>query len=70
MVENVRVRNEQMVRDRLFVQEIMNDMARRGHTYSKSWDLLTDWSRELREKAHMHGRCKRMFCELVGKYLW
>jgi len=65
-----RLRDPELVSDRLFIQEIMNDMARRGSVGTKAWDLLRDWSRELRNKSHMRGRTKRMFYEVVGGYLW
>lgn len=70
MADMLAVRDEQVVSDRLFIQEIMNDMARRGSDGTKAWDMLRDWSRELRGKAQMRGRTKRMFFELVGKELW
>lgn len=61
-----------MEKDRLFVQEVINDLVKhhglgRGH---KAYDLLVAWSRELREKTHMRGRTRRLFYERVGKYLW
>lgn len=67
-----REQRRQQEKDRLFVQEIINDLVKhhrlgRGH---KAYDLLVDWSRELRDQTHMRGRTKRVFFERVGKYLW
>lgn len=61
---------EGLINDRLFIQEIMNDMARKGMKWSKAWYLLMDWSRELKAKTHMRGRTKRMFFQIVGKENW
>lgn len=60
----------ELIRDRLFIQEIMNDLSRTGGKYTKSWFMLKDWSRELRELTHMRGRTKRMFKAICGKELW
>lgn len=59
-------------RDRLFVQEVINDLVRRHglRPGDKAFDLLVDWSRELRDKTHMRGRTKRTFIAQVGKHLW
>ncbi len=58
--------------DRLFIQEIINDLVKRhglGHG-DKAYDLLVDWSRELRDQSGLRGRTKRRFFLMVGKYLW
>lgn len=58
---------EELITDRLFVQEIMNDLAKRGLKYTKAWSLLRDWSRELKQKSFMTGKTKKRFYEIVGK---
>ncbi len=55
------------ITDRLFLQEIINDLERNGYVrHGKAHDMLRDWSRELREKTHTQGRTKRLFRENIG----
>lgn len=61
----------QNVTDRLFIQEIINDLERNGYSQGgKAETMLKDWSRELRDKTHMKGKTKRVHKELVGSYIW
>ncbi|MBS1939908.1 MAG: hypothetical protein JST38_03415 [Bacteroidetes bacterium] len=56
--------------DRLFIQEIMNDLVRKGQDNGKAWDLLRDWSAELRERSGLKGRTRRTFHKEIGKQNW
>lgn len=61
----------QFENDRLFIQEIINDLERNGYQQGgKAQQMLRDWSGELRQKANMTGRTKKVFIEKVGSYLW
>lgn len=54
--------------DRLFIQEIINDLERNGYQErGKAWQMLRDWSSELKIKSHSTGRTKKLHAELVGK---
>jgi hypothetical protein len=58
--------------DRLFIQEIINDLEKNGYrpgdkNQSKAFQMLVDWSAELRENSHSNGKTKKLHTELVGK---
>lgn len=58
---------KQNVTDRLFIQEIINDLEKNGYVrHGKAHQLLKDWSRELRDKTNMRGRTKSVFRDKVG----
>jgi hypothetical protein len=63
---------EQLQKDRLFIQEVINDLVKRHglRQGDKAMDLLVDWSRELRDRSGMKGHTRRVFFQKVGKYLW
>lgn len=66
---------QSLVTDRLFIQEIINDIAKQRNSgfhpnLVKSHTMLRDWSAELREKTHMRGRTKKIFFQKVGKENW
>lgn len=64
-------RREQDVTDRLFIQEIINDLEKNGYVrHGKAHQLLKDWSRELRNKTNMRGRTKSVFRNKVGIELY
>lgn len=69
-----RQRKEKAQRDRLFIQEVINDLIRQNFLQpgdgSKAMELLRDWSRELRDESGLRGRTKRTFFQRVGKHLW
>jgi hypothetical protein len=60
--------------DKMFIQEIINDLHKRGLSIGnsiKSLQMLKDWSRELTEKAPiMRGRTKKLHAKHVGKELY
>lgn len=63
--------DEEIRNDRLFIQEIINDLERNGYQQGgKAQQLLRDWSKELRDKSHLNGKTKKVFKETVGAYLW
>jgi hypothetical protein len=58
--------------DKMFIQEILNDLHRQGINLNdggnKAVQLLKDWSRELTTKAPvMRGRTKWFHALIVGK---
>jgi len=56
------------VKDRLFIQEIINDLKRNGYVQGgKAETMLNDWSGELRRESHLTGRTKTVHAELCGK---
>jgi len=56
------------INDRLFIQEIINDLERNGYVSGgKAFTMLRDWSRELRNISGLTGKTKRVHAELVGK---
>ena len=63
---------EQLQKDRLFIQEVINDLVKRHglRQGDKAMDLLVDWSRELRNRSCLKGRTRRVLFKEVGKYLW
>jgi len=57
--------------DALFIQEIINDLERRGYQQGgKAQTMLHDWSRELQKKAGLSGKRKKVFLEEVGRENW
>ena len=63
--------NNQDIIDRLFIQEILNDLERNGYQGGgKAQQMLKDWSSELRDKSGLRGKTKRVFIKEVGKELW
>lgn len=57
-----------LVIDRLFIQEIINDLKKNGYSRGGKADtMLIDWSSELKNKSGLRGRTKRVHAELVGK---
>ena len=57
----------QKISDRLFVQEIINDLHKNGFVKGgKADQMLNDWSLELRNETQMKGKTKRTFKEVVG----
>lgn len=56
--------------DSLYIQEMLNEMARNNLQWTKSWQLLVDWSRELRDTAFLQGKRKKLFVDFVGKEMW
>ena len=61
---------EDAISDRLFIQEMLNDLARRGLKGLKTWQMLRDWSKELKEVTYTRGRTKKLFYEQIGKEMW
>jgi hypothetical protein len=60
--------DNKMKNDRLFIQEIINDLEKNGYVKGgKASTMLRDWSGELREKTHLRGRTKKVFRKVVGK---
>ena len=54
--------------DRLFIQEIINDLRKHGYVEGGKADtMLTDWSRELKEKSGLAGKTKKTHAKLVGR---
>ncbi len=67
----VRTYNKQSITDRLFIQEIINDLKKNGYNrYGKADQLLRDWSTELKEKSGLRGKTKRTFFKVIGKNLY
>lgn len=61
----------QKITDRLFIQEIINDLEKNGYSRNgKAYTMLRDWSRELRNETHLRGKTKKLFAELVGRELY
>jgi hypothetical protein len=64
----------QVVTDRMFIQEVINSIVRHNKGQypfgTKHGDMLRDLSRELRDKAKIAGKTKKMFYKLVGKQQW
>ncbi len=61
----------QMITDKLFLQEILNDLYRNGFVrQGKAEEMLKDWSRQLREETGLQGKTKKTFFQLVGKENW
>lgn len=60
-----------VVKDRLFIQEIINDLEKNGYGRGgKARQMLIDWSAELKRNSGLTGRTKRVHSELVGKELY
>lgn len=61
-------------RDKLFITEILNDLHRNGFVQGgKSDAMLTDWAKELREKARttlQASRLRETFNKEIGKENW
>ena len=58
-------------RDALFIQEIINDLEKRGYIRGgKAQTMLYDWSRELKTNSFLNGRRKKVFIEKIGKELY
>jgi hypothetical protein len=54
-------------RDRLYIQEIIDDLEKNGYSkHGKAKALLEDWSRELAKDSGLRGRTKRIFKLKVG----
>lgn len=61
-------KRDDIIKDRLFIQEIINDLERHGYVRGgKAQTMLYDWSRELRRNACLTGRTKRVHADIVGK---
>ncbi len=57
--------------DKLFLQEIINDLHRNGFgEYGKANQMLNDWSRELRERSHLRGKTRKVHAKLCGRENW
>lgn len=57
--------------DALFIQEIINDLERYGYSRGgKAYQMLRDWSAELRDEAYMNGRRKKEFIKQIGVDNW
>lgn len=70
-VDYTRRYNEQDITDKLFIQEILNDLERNGYQGGgKAQQLLKDWSSELRGKSGLRGKTKETFIKDVGVELW
>lgn len=60
--------NKEYVNDRLFIQEIINDLEKHGYVHGgKAYTMLKDWSKELKVKSGLTGRTKKTHAQLVGK---
>ncbi len=61
---------EDVTRDKLFIQEIINDLEKRGYVLGgKAYQMLCDWSKEMRDRApRTRGRVKRMHAEVCGRH--
>lgn len=65
------IKDEQKVNDRIFIQEILNDLHRFGfQKHGKAQQMLHDWSRELRDETGLQGRTKKTHAALVGAKLY
>lgn len=61
----------ELINDRLFIQEIINDLEKHGYVQGgKGWQMLRDWSKELREKSGLAGKTKKTHSKLVGRQLY
>lgn len=62
---------KQLIRDRLFIQEIITDLERNGYVKGgKAYQMLRDWSAELSRKSGLRGRTKKVFAKIVGLENW
>ncbi len=62
---------QRALEDRLFIQEIITDLERHGYVDGgKAWQMLRDWSRELKEKAPRIKNLRRTHAELCGAGNW
>lgn len=64
--------DEQTQTDRLFLQEIINDLEKNGYVRGgKAQTMLHDWSRELRDRTPgMRGNTRRIHAAEVGANLY
>ncbi len=60
--------------DKLYLTEIINDLHRNGFvSHGKAWEMLHDWSAELREEARSSfpaSRLKKTHAALAGGENW
>ncbi len=62
---------QQALEDRLFIQEIITDLERNGYVVGgKAWQMLRDWSRELKKAAPRTKNLRRLHAELCGANNW
>jgi len=62
----MRTINQEHLRDKLFIQEIINDLHKNGfRRQGKAYDMLNDWSRELGLKSGAKQQIKKLIKELT-----
>lgn len=68
------MKNKKAMTDKLFITEILNDLHRQGFVRGgKAETMLHDWASELRMESRIFfpaSRLKKVFCEVIGRYLW
>lgn len=65
------IKDKQKVKDRVFIQEIINDLYKNGFARGgKAEEMLKDWSRELRVETALQGRTKKTHAMLIGRHLY